>query len=72
MAFRVGDLVFDKVQAAMREQSWSALVTGWTWEASIDIVAYAAVWWYYIVAMTPLLGRVMKSRNPYVGLIMPV
>jgi hypothetical protein len=69
LSVRIGDLVIDKAQAAMRQRSWQALVAGWTWEASIDVVVYAAVWWYYIVAITPLFGRVMKSRNPYTGLI---
>ena len=65
LSVRLGDLVIDKMYDAVREKNWKALVTGWTWEAPVDVVAYIGIWWYYIVAITPLFRTVMKSRNPY-------
>lgn len=65
LSVRIGDLVIDKMYDAVRDKDWHALMTGWTREAPIEVIAYVAIWWYYIVSITPLFRTVMRSRNPY-------
>jgi hypothetical protein len=65
LSVRIGDIVMDRAEDAIRNKSMALFFRGWPAEIVFASVLLAIIWWYYIIEIVPLFSSVMKTRSVY-------
>ena len=65
LSVRLGDIVMDRGEAAVRDRSVASFFRGWPQELAYVLAVYVGVWWYFVKQVMPLFARVMRSKKWY-------
>jgi hypothetical protein len=65
LSVRIGDIIMDKGEAAIRDRSAASFFRAWPMEFVYVLALYAGIWWYFIKQIMPLFAQVMRSKKWY-------